>query len=300
MPESKFKLVWLFILLMAPAGAFAAGEENVAALFPDLDGWTRDGEPELYYSDNLWEYIDGAADFFIMYDFQKVATLTYDKEPKQSLTIDIYEHGSPRNAFGIYSQERPGRSDFLAVGTQGYYDKGILNFFQGNYYVKLMGFYLGEEEKAFLKGVAGTVATRLGGDAGFPEVLGCFPEKDRVENSERYIARDFLGRGFLHSAFTAEYKQDDKTQRVFIIEAADSTEAEAMLKQYLQKVEAQPAEASSKEGFYRFEDPYFRSDGQMNLKMKGRYIWGLFSEDKAVAGRYIDSIEAKLSGKFGK
>jgi hypothetical protein len=298
MPASRYKLVWLFLVLMVPAGARAAGVEKVADFFPDLDGWVKSGDPELYHADNLWEYIDGAADLFIVYNFQQVATLTYDHAPKQSLTVEIYEHNSPREAFGIYSQERPGRSDFLAVGTQGYYDQGILNFFQGNYYVKLTGFHLGDDEKAFLQGVAQSVAERLDGGKGFPEVLGCFPEKDKVANSERYIAGDFLGRSFLHSAYTAEYTQGDKTQRVFIIEADDTAQAEVMLKKYLEKV-AVEAGAAADGGIYRFEDPYFRSDGPMNLKIEGRYIWGLFSEDKSVADHYIAAIGKRLAGKHG-
>ena len=47
-------------------------------------------------------------------------------------------------------------------------------------------------------------------------------------------------------------------------------------------------------GFYRFQDPYYRSSGTMSLKTNKNYIWGLLSKDNAEADFFIAEIEKKL------
>ena len=42
--------------------------------FPLVEGWTRTGDVSTYDADNLWEYIDGAAELFIEYDVQTCMT----------------------------------------------------------------------------------------------------------------------------------------------------------------------------------------------------------------------------------
>jgi hypothetical protein len=290
----KYFLLLLVLGWLLPAVSGGAADENVPELFPDLDGWVKDGDPDIYYADNLWEYINGAADMYLRYDFKKVMTLTYDREPDRSITIDVYEHDGSRYAFGIYSRERPAESSFLKIGAQGYYEEGMLNFFQGNYYVKLMGFYVGDDEKSFLESIAGQLSNRLGGDTRFPAVLACFPEKNRVEHSESFIAKDFLGRSVLHSAFVADYEFEGGKKQVFIIEAADKDGAQDMVAQYIKQVEEKGSSVVREEGLYRFEDPYFRSNGRMNLKTGGKYIWGLFDDEPSISDSYINKIEENL------
>ena len=282
----------LCCILPAAAGGFT--EDKAGDLFPNLDGWVKDGDPELYYADNLWEYINGAADMYLLYDFQKVATLSYDTEPNGSITVDIYEHSSLREAFGVYSRERPREDVFLAVGAQGYYEKGVLNFFKGNYYVKITGFYIETGEKSLLLSVARDVAARLQGDQQMPEVLACFPQDGKVAFSESFIARDFLGRSVLHSAYIADYDIKGEQKQVFIIEAADEAQARSMLAGYVDKIEAKGQQVERYKTVCRFEDPYFKSSGKMNLRWAGRYLWGLFCDDPDAADAYMDRIEKNM------
>ena len=41
-----------------------------AVEFPDVEGWEKTSEVKTYTPDNLWEYINGAADQFIEYGFR--------------------------------------------------------------------------------------------------------------------------------------------------------------------------------------------------------------------------------------
>ena len=52
-----------------------AGGTDIAGIFPGFEDWTKKGKPDLYTPDNLFEYINGAAEVFLSYDFVKLATV---------------------------------------------------------------------------------------------------------------------------------------------------------------------------------------------------------------------------------
>ncbi len=293
----KVFIITIFVLLGCFAAGNLAGAEDMgmSRFFPDIKGMTKKEMPEIYTPENLYEYIDGAADVFLGYDFQQLASLTYEDKQRHSLIIDIYRHSSANNGFGIYSAEKPLSGDFLDIGAQGYYEKGVLNFVQGSYYVKMSCFDLAGSDKSIMTAAAREVAGRLGPGGQFPLTVTCFPGKGKIENSERYMAQNFLGHSFLHSAFTADYQAERGKFQVFIIEAADAAEARKILESYVKFARGKGSEVSEADGYYHFLDPYYRSSGKMNIKIKGKYIWGLFDKDQARAAFFIGEIGKNLA-----
>ena len=290
----KIILTILVMFCLIPLAIRSSELSEMKNFFPVIDGWARDEVPKIYTPVNLFEYINGAAEVYLSYGFQELAVLNYDNEQEQSVTIEIYRHSNPNNGFGIYSQEKPLESTFLSIGIQGYYEHGVLNFFKGDYYVKLLSFGLGDKDRSVLVKIAEEVAEKLPGETDFPKAVLCFPEEGRVKNSERYIAKNFLGHSFLHSAFIADYEMEKEKHRVFIIEAMDTTDAEDMFQKYLKLLEKNEVSPIIEGGMYHFQDPYFSSKGMMNLNKSGRYIWGLFSDDRALSDFYLKTIEENL------
>lgn len=288
----KSVLFIMIIMVTVPMSIFSTVE--MTGIFPEMEGWAAKGKAETYTPDNLYEYINGAAEVFLSYDFQKLATLTYENKQKNSFTVDVYRHSSGSNGFGIYSQERPAQGEFLTIGTEGYYENGVLNFFKNLYYVKISGFDLGENDRAVLTEVARMIAGKLEGQSAFPAVLHCFPPKSKIAHSESYTARNFLGHSFLHSAFTADYTVNEQKVQVFIMETEDETEAGNIVKNYRDFVEKKGIEVTDSDGVVRFSDPYYRSSGLMNMKRSGRYVWGLFHADRKLADSLIEAIGQNL------
>ncbi len=271
------------------------GAGGMETFFPQLKGWAKKGNPVTYTPDNLYEYINGAADVFLSYDFVKLAVLSFENKEKASITVDIYHHSSPINGFGIYSQEKPQKGPYLTIGTQGYYEKGILNFLKGSYYVKISGYDLGDRDEAVLTDTAKKIAGKIDAKPHFPKTVDCFPEEEKVEHSERYIAQNFLGHSFLHSAFVADYGKDGRTIEVFIIQAGDEKEAEKILTDYTNFAKGKGKEVENPgDNHYRFQDPYYRSSGLMHMKRKGKYIIGLFCKSPETADFFIKKIQGNL------
>src|SRR4030067_1660218 len=85
--------------------------------FPEIAGWKQSGEIQTFTPKTLYEYINGAADLYLAYDFQELKAAEYLNDKKASVTVEIYRHKSPTNAFGIYSQDRLPGGKYLNIGA---------------------------------------------------------------------------------------------------------------------------------------------------------------------------------------
>jgi hypothetical protein len=258
--------------------------------FPEIAGWKQSGEVETFIPKNLYEYINGAADLYLTYDFEELKVAEYQNEKKASVMIDIYRHRTPTHAFGIYSQERLPNAKFLDIGAQGYIEQNILNFLIGLYYVKINSFNTGTKDNEILLTFAKKVAEDLGEKGTLPSILTTFPAEGKVKNSEKFVAKDFLGYSFLYSAFTADYELPDKKFKLFIVEVTDKNECKTMIEKYLQSTKSFGKEVV--EDRYTISDPYH---GEIELHWKGKHLWGILNvNDLELRSKYLKLFEEGL------
>jgi hypothetical protein len=211
-----------------PPSAPAVPADLVPSPLP-LSGWATKEAPRRYTPENLYEYIDGAAEAFIDADFRDLISQEYEAPGGRSLTVDLYRHADAACAFGIYSQERPRQGPFLSLGVQGYYERGILNFVKGDTYVKLAAFGLGDTDRQQLLDAATAVAARIKGETRMPKLFQAFPAEGKVVGSERYLRRNVLGYPFLERAFVTDYWIGGKKLSLFILAPGDEAGAKAVM-----------------------------------------------------------------------
>lgn len=263
---------------------------DAGVLFPNISDMHKVGQPEIYGSENLYEYINGAAESYLVYEFQELAVQFYENDQKQSVTVEIYRHQNPVHSFGIYSQERPLQSNFLNIGSQGYYEKGILNFLKGNFYVKISAFDFAEVDQAILMRFAKQTAQQLKGDDRMPQPLSWFPMEGKIENSERFISQNFLGYSFLKTAFTADYEVSKNRFTLFILGTSKSDECKSILESYLGAVNN--CQEEIEEGIYIIDDPY---QGTIEILWKNRYLLGTHNLESAELRKsYLRLFEEKI------
>lgn len=258
--------------------------------FPEINGWEKQEEDRVYTSSDLWELIDGAAEAFLAYDFTDLHLAEYTLGD-QIVRVEAYHHGSPENAYGIYSAERMPDYEQIGIGAQGYTSEGILNFFAGAYYIKIMAVGLAEVNVEDIKKVAVQMDLHLGQSSRMPETLSMLPEEGMEYLSDHYIAKNFLGYSFLHSAYTASYDHNGKFQ-LFIIHAAPE-EIQRMLDEYRSML---------KEGNFRETDSLIQVNDMFNgpvfLAEKGTYLIGVVNSDnEQTAADYITRVVARIPYK---
>jgi hypothetical protein len=269
----KIFLGWSVVLLAVASGTETFASADLAALLPKPADWTMAEKVQRYLPASLFEYIDGAAESYIGYEFRELVVGQYQiKGAAAALTAEIYDMGNARNAFGIYGSERYPESAFLPVGVQGYLEEGSLNFLAGRYYVKLLCFEGGAAADGYLKQFAAAIVKAIGDGGGFPPELGAFPKAGLVANSEKFILSNVLGFKFLSHGYVASYKVDEQEFDAFLIVGRSPEEAASVRSQVLaQFAKAGAAPVPSAVGV-RLKDPYLAI---VILGQSGRYLCGV-------------------------
>ena len=266
------------------------GSEAKGFKFPEATGWKQSGEIQTFVPKTLFEYINGAADLYMSYDFEELKVAEYVNEKKASVIVDVYRHATPTHAFGIYSQERLPNTNFLNIGVQGYVEKNLLNFLMGTYYIKINSFNTGSEDQEVLLTFGKKVAGNLGGKGSFPSLLATFPPEGKVKNSDKFISKKFLGYPFLHSAFTADYEISSEKFKLFVIETGDEKECRNMIRKYLDQ--AGKIQKDVTEGRYTISDPHH---GEVDLNWQGAHIWGILNlNDRDLRSKFLNLLEKNL------
>jgi hypothetical protein len=129
--------------------------------------------PSFYNPESLYQYIDGGADIYLLYNFKNLLHQDFSSDAAE-LTVDIYEMDRTEDAFGIYAAERSPGYQFVAIGAEGYRAAGVLNFLQDHYYAKLSG--SGANADAMLDQFSRLLSERIGGTRTLPRCWKSFPE----------------------------------------------------------------------------------------------------------------------------
>jgi hypothetical protein len=230
---------------------------------------TAQGTPSFFGPDRLYQFMDGGADVYLLYDFQVLLHQDF-KSGQAELGVDIFEMGSAEVAFGIYAAERSPNYHFLDIGTEAYRSEGILNFLQDRYYVKLAGSGPGSDD--LLRQFARTLSERIAGTRSFPPLLKKIPQEHRVKYSEQFTRKDPLGHSFLSPAYIVSYKQGAAESKLLISVAKDPSEGKTRLEalaKYFRgsgKCEAAPDLGN---GAIRGSDTF---EGHVIAVAQGRYV----------------------------
>ncbi|MCL6103837.1 MAG: hypothetical protein M1292_15365 [Bacteroidetes bacterium] len=277
------KILFLFLLF------FSLGAWSQEVVFPKLPEWKSDGKPQIFNKENLYEHIDGASEFYLSYGFEQLQVASWSQNGVE-LTIEVYDHGDPLHAYGIYSIERSPKAEVKPVGLEGYGDATIFNFVTGKFYVKMSGMQLEKIPGFSLKSLAEEFSKTLCAKPEYPKIIELFPKENQVLNSCQYIPTEFMGLGFMGSAVRAKYNLNGEEITFFILERADRNAVEQIISKYAAYAEAKIKKPA--EGDFLFKDPF---NGTVCLRWKGNFLIGAsgFTDKKKVTGLF-DQVAQKL------
>jgi hypothetical protein len=227
-----------YFLILAGAGWLEGqdfkSDPALKALLPSFPDWAFQEEPASYFPGTLFEYIDGASEAYLGYDFKELLVAQYLKTGTEAVvTLEIYDMGTPLNAFGIFSSERYPDNPEAGIGSAGYLEEEVLNFISGRYYVKLLCYNGEENTAAYLKQFALAVESKIKDKSSLPDIFRFFPEEARMKNSEKFIKKNFMGFDFLRNGYAVTYRKNQVEFEAYIIEADSATEAQAILQKIL-------------------------------------------------------------------
>jgi hypothetical protein len=250
--KSRIRLCLLCVPLLLAGCLFH--RKGLDSCFPVSDfqkGWKWEGKPRHYTPQNLYEIIDGEAELYISYGFKELASLIYYRgSPEDTFfVVDIFDMGSPLNAFGLYSSFRHPDYLFEDIGSEGYASDYGIKFYKGRYLVDIKAGEFSETCKKAVWGTAREIAERMDAPRKAPALTELLPAHGQVPHTLRYIQQEMLNQGFLPGGLEARYPVDGGEATGFVV-VFDSASA-------------------ARRGFGDLKDYYAVSGGLMNAKVPG-------------------------------
>jgi hypothetical protein len=206
---------------------------SVGRALPDRGGgWTRAREIQMFSPADLWEYIDGAAEQYLTYGFQDLATSKYTDGAGAAVTADIYRMTDAVHAFGIYRQEVTPKARPVPVGVEGRSGSNGLKFWTGSFYVKLTASPGGAGRRPDLQPLASAIAKGLGASGSMPAQVRWFPPVGLVPDSVKFVPADALGLAAFANAFEAKYENPGEPSTALVVPFEAQAQAAAALAKY--------------------------------------------------------------------
>lgn len=164
--------------------------ENIIDLLPtqaDLPDWKLESEPGVYVGDDLFLLINGGADIYHEYGFDKVVSANYTDPFQNRIQAEIYQMNEDEAAYGIFSlmqQSKEWSSNafgLLSVTTSDY-----IAFWKSKYYVIFSWSSRQHIDKPMLEKIAAIVDGKISENGQYPALVNHF-EPNGVQNRKVYI-----------------------------------------------------------------------------------------------------------------
>jgi len=221
-----------------------------------VEGWTQQGPPRTYDASNLYEYMDGNAEGYLLYSFIAMHGVTCARGG-DSILIDISEFESSDLAFGMFAANRDPRLPGEELGAGGQITPRRAIFLKGRHYVELAA-NPDKDHSPALRAFSTALAQQLPGTNALPAALAWFPTEGRT--SIRLIAESVLGLRRLKRGYVGEYEFG----KAFVVEESSPEAAAAVM----DKLRARFSQTGDP---IQFTDRYL---GRLCFMQKGRYIAG--------------------------
>ncbi|UCC22957.1 MAG: hypothetical protein JSW23_02495 [Planctomycetota bacterium] len=228
-----FGLVLPVVVVVAGCGVIRQGvpaaspselAETVGALRPR--GWRVHNDVTWYTAENLYELIDGRAEFYISYDVVGVCFASFTQSSESDIFVDvsIYDMGTATNAFGVFTAERSPEGRQLRLGRESYRAGADYYVWKGRYYVQVIATDDSEEHQQITRDIAEQVTDALGESKESVWGLKALPRENLVPGSVRYYLVDAMGLDFMKNTYMARYQRAE-TEVVVFLSRCDSVES---------------------------------------------------------------------------
>jgi hypothetical protein len=197
-------------------------------------GWKIDGKPLFYDRDTLSDRIDGEAELYFPYGFDRMAAARYasEKSPGTGMDVEIFRMGSLLDAFGIYANYRQKDGRALAVGAESNLSASQLFLYQGRHFVHIQVTGTDDTNLDALAECVQTVVSRMPGNKNRPTELSAFDRLDVVKGTERYLPQSLLGYDFLNKGIIADAVVEGKNLQIFLLLGTTVESASAAFNRY--------------------------------------------------------------------
>lgn len=172
---------------MAAATAETEPAARLAQMLPsEVDGWKPNEADGLYDADNLYDYINGGAEVYRSFNVRSVRARRYAKPGEEDLIADLFDMGTPQDAFGAYHHDmREGINP--GVGQESEQTESALSFWKGPYFVSLLALDETDDARRALLALGRAIADAIPEEGAPPALLRFLPKTGLLPSQVHYF-----------------------------------------------------------------------------------------------------------------
>jgi hypothetical protein len=230
-----------------------------------VPGWAQKGAARSYTAENLYDYMDGNSEGYLIYQFVKMNGISC-QSGETTIVFDISEMATPDLAYGIFAANRDPRQKTEKIGMAGQVLPQRAIFCKDKYFVELAANPV-KDYTAVLRSFVAAMEKRIEGRTTLPDALAWFPTEHLVPDSIRLVPQSVLGFRMLRSGFVAQYASG----KAFLVPEKSAESAAALMEKLKDRIgETQPANVA--EEAFQANDRYL---GKLCVFRKGTYLGGI-------------------------
>jgi hypothetical protein len=223
--------------LTAPKSDYVTSPKRLAMIVNDLTpkNWAIYDRIMHYTAENLYEQINGRAEYYIAYDVIGMTFASFEKRTDShfSINLSIYDMGTPINAFGVFSGERSPECQSLELGREAYRSGADYYIWQGQYYIQIIASNTSEESKYVDSELAKKITNLLPDSGESVWGLAVLPKANRVPQSIQYFLVDAMGLDFMRNTYTAKYYKGETVLSIFLSKEDSYESAQKTLNKFM-------------------------------------------------------------------
>ena len=190
-----------------------------------VPGWTQHGDARTFDADNLFEYMNGNAEGYVLYHFVGMKGITC-QSGDMTLNIDISEFEDAEYAYGMFTSTRDPRRPTEKIGVNGQVTPRKGFFTKDKYYVEISA-NPERDHSATLRAFLSIIEKNVQGRTTLPDAFGWFPTEGLTPDSTRLVPESVLGLRMLQRGYIAQYQAG----RAFLVrESSPETAAQLFTK----------------------------------------------------------------------
>lgn len=167
----------------------------------DVPEWVRSRSPRGYTAKNLYkDTVGGRPELYRAYGFIEQSEVEYQTPLLGSyplVRVEIFDMGTPENAFGIYSFNQYPGAESEWVGNRAVISGKFMRFWKGKYFVEIEGYEFATRVEEAMIELAKAVASRIKDPPTKPHLLKLLPA-NKIPYSVKYFYDDATLRKLYH------------------------------------------------------------------------------------------------------
>jgi len=224
------------IFLSACAKTTDDSIQSLANIIPDFtpENWELYDQVKQFTPENLYEHINGRAEFYIAYDVVGMTFANFMKDGLKGPFIDlfIYDMGNATNAFGVFSAERSQEGTPVKLGREAYGQDANYYIWKGRYYITIIASETTEELRSISREIANKTSNALSDSGEKVWGLMVMPQKDMIAGTIKYVKTDAMGLDFMKNTYMAQYRKYDTDIKYFLSQRESDKIANDIVGQY--------------------------------------------------------------------